>query len=72
MHMPLFCPPADILESFDNHPPLVLPIDDFQLNLKKPIGDTSLIQELVQLQAVIKTLNVGTSSAQCAQVSSNI
>ncbi|XP_060717662.1 ras-associating and dilute domain-containing protein isoform X1 [Tachysurus vachellii] len=57
----------DILESFDDHPPLVLPIDGFQLNLKKPVGDTSLIKELVQLQAIIKTLNVRASTTQCAQ-----
>lgn len=60
------CRTADILESFDDHPPLVLPIDGFQMNFKKPIRDTRLIEELVQLQAVIKALNVGASTAQCA------
>ncbi|XP_046710566.1 ras-associating and dilute domain-containing protein isoform X2 [Silurus meridionalis] len=61
------CQTGDILENFDEHPPLVLPNDGFQLNLKKPIEDISLIRELVQLQAVIKTFNVGTSTTQCAQ-----
>lgn len=64
--------PADILESFDDHPPLVLPIDGFHLNVKKPIGDTSLIKELVQLQAVIKTLNVAASAVESDQVCSNV
>ncbi|KAG7325288.1 hypothetical protein KOW79_011604 [Hemibagrus wyckioides] len=66
------CQTADILENFDDHPPLVLPIDGFQLNLKKPIGDTGLIKELVQLQAIIKTLNVRASTTQCAQHESAI
>ncbi|KAI5627348.1 hypothetical protein C0J50_13040 [Silurus asotus] len=61
------CQTGDILENFDEHPPLVLPSDGFQLNLKKPIEDISLIRELEQLQAVIKTFNIGTSNAQCAQ-----
>ncbi|KAK3559879.1 hypothetical protein QTP86_026192 [Hemibagrus guttatus] len=61
------CRTADILENFDDHPPLVLPIDGFQLNLKKPIGDTSLIKERMQLQTIIKTLNVRASTTQCAQ-----
>ncbi|TSK14590.1 Ras-associating and dilute domain-containing protein [Bagarius yarrelli] len=61
------CRTDDILENFDDHPPLVLPIEDFQLTLKKPIRDADLIKELMQLQAIIKTLHVTASFAPCAQ-----
>ncbi|KAM9462984.1 ras-associating and dilute domain-containing protein [Clarias gariepinus] len=66
------CRTADILESFDDHPPLVLPIDGFHLNLKKPVSDKSLIKTLVQFQTVVKTLNVGASAAKCAQHASAV
>ncbi|KAI1896603.1 hypothetical protein AGOR_G00096470 [Albula goreensis] len=41
---------ADILESFDNHPPLILPSSSFHLELGKPIMDTSLCAQLGRLQ----------------------
>ncbi|XP_066521598.1 ras-associating and dilute domain-containing protein [Hoplias malabaricus] len=47
---------ADILESFDDHPPLILPIDGFLLDLKRPIEDTTLLKQLRQLQVIINKL----------------
>uniref|UniRef100_W5LA70 Ras-associating and dilute domain-containing protein-like n=1 Tax=Astyanax mexicanus TaxID=7994 RepID=W5LA70_ASTMX len=47
---------ADILESFDDHPPLVLPIDGFVLDLKRPVRDTTLTKQLTQLHTFIKKL----------------
>ncbi|KPP78088.1 ras-associating and dilute domain-containing protein-like [Scleropages formosus] len=39
-----------ILESFDNHPPLVLPTDGFHLELGKLIRDARLCEQLARLQ----------------------
>ncbi|KAJ8413728.1 hypothetical protein AAFF_G00082350 [Aldrovandia affinis] len=41
---------ADILESFDNHPPLILPSSSFHLELGKPVKDASLCAQLGRLQ----------------------
>ncbi|KAL4648166.1 ras-associating and dilute domain-containing protein-like [Arapaima gigas] len=41
---------AEILESFDNHPPLVLPTGGFVLELGKPIRDARLCEQLPRLQ----------------------
>ncbi|XP_051530637.1 ras-associating and dilute domain-containing protein-like [Myxocyprinus asiaticus] len=46
----------DILESFDNHPPLILPIDGFVLELKRPISETGLIKQWSQFQRLIRKL----------------
>lgn len=48
---------ANILESFDDHPPLILPIDGFLLDFKRPVGEIALIKQLSQLQAVITEFN---------------
>ncbi|XP_051969071.1 ras-associating and dilute domain-containing protein-like [Xyrauchen texanus] len=46
----------DILEGFDNHPPLILPIDGFLLELKKTIYDAGLIKQQSQFQRLIRKL----------------
>ncbi|XP_053706940.1 ras-associating and dilute domain-containing protein-like isoform X1 [Synchiropus splendidus] len=45
---------GDILESFDNHPPLILPSSSFHLELSKPIGEPALFERLARLQEVIR------------------
>ncbi|KAI4886707.1 hypothetical protein NFI96_021396, partial [Prochilodus magdalenae] len=60
---------ADILLSFDDHPPLILPIDGFLLDLKRLIGETALIQQLGKLQDIIKKLNDSEASANTTQTS---
>ncbi|XP_072298880.1 ras-associating and dilute domain-containing protein-like [Eucyclogobius newberryi] len=47
---------ADILESFDNHPPLILPSTTFNLELGKPIVDQGLFEQLAALQRFIRQL----------------
>lgn len=47
---------ADILESFDNHPPLILPSSTFNLELGKPIVDQGLFEQLALLQRFIQQL----------------
>lgn len=47
---------ADILESFDNHPPLILPSSTFHLELSKPITDPALFEQLSHLQDFINRL----------------
>lgn len=49
-------PAGDILESFDNHPPLILPSNMFQLELGKPIVEPALFEQLGLLQAFIRQL----------------
>lgn len=44
---------ADILESFDNHPPLILPSNTFHLELGKAIVDPALFEQLAHLQEII-------------------
>ncbi|KAL7857061.1 hypothetical protein SRHO_G00159600 [Serrasalmus rhombeus] len=60
---------ADILLSFDDHPPLILPIDGFLLDLKKLIGETALIKELSSLQVIIKKLKDPERGAHTKQTS---
>ncbi|XP_056143551.1 ras-associating and dilute domain-containing protein-like isoform X4 [Lampris incognitus] len=47
---------ADILESFDNHPPLILPSNTFHLELGKPITEPALFEQLGHLQEFIRLL----------------
>ncbi|MEQ2233644.1 hypothetical protein ILYODFUR_023877 [Ilyodon furcidens] len=47
---------ADILESFDNHPPLILPSSTFHLELGKPIVEPALFEQLSYLQDFIGRL----------------
>ncbi|KAM8844873.1 ras-associating and dilute domain-containing protein-like isoform 2-T2 [Spinachia spinachia] len=47
---------ADIPESFDSHPPLILPDGPFHLELGKPIAEPALFQQLAQLQEFIGRL----------------
>lgn len=47
---------ADILESFDNHPPLILPSASFNLELGKPIVDQGLFEQLSVIQGFIQQL----------------
>ncbi|XP_067333519.1 ras-associating and dilute domain-containing protein-like isoform X2 [Channa argus] len=44
---------TDILESFDNHPPLILPSNTFHLELGKPIVESALFEQLNRLQEII-------------------
>ncbi|XP_031717949.1 ras-associating and dilute domain-containing protein-like [Anarrhichthys ocellatus] len=44
---------ADILESFDSHPPLILPDSTFHLELGKPVVEPALFQQLTHLQEFI-------------------
>ncbi|XDV45215.1 hypothetical protein PO909_013348 [Leuciscus waleckii] len=53
---------ADILESFDNHPPLVLPADGFTLELKRPISDSDLIKQLHHFLSIISEITDPESS----------
>ncbi|XP_072523171.1 ras-associating and dilute domain-containing protein isoform X2 [Salminus brasiliensis] len=63
---------ADILESFDDHPPLVLPIDGFLLDLKRPIRETSLIKQLTQLQTILKKVQDPEPNKQTSQSESAV
>ncbi|XP_076856201.1 ras-associating and dilute domain-containing protein isoform X2 [Brachyhypopomus gauderio] len=63
---------ADILESFDDHPPLILPMDGFLLDLKKPLGESSLIKQLSQLQMTIDHLESNTHTTQSPQSGSAV
>ncbi|XP_075999150.1 ras-associating and dilute domain-containing protein-like [Genypterus blacodes] len=47
---------TDILESFDNHPPLILPSSTFHLELGKAIVDPALFEQLARLQEFIRHL----------------
>ncbi|XP_061567080.1 ras-associating and dilute domain-containing protein-like isoform X1 [Cololabis saira] len=47
---------ADILESFDNHPPLILPSSTFHLELGKPIVEPALFEQVANLQEFIGQL----------------
>uniref|UniRef100_A0A3Q0SN99 Si:ch211-176g6.2 n=1 Tax=Amphilophus citrinellus TaxID=61819 RepID=A0A3Q0SN99_AMPCI len=49
--------PADILESFDTHHPLVLPDGGYQLQLRRPVTDSALRGELDELKKFISTLS---------------
>lgn len=45
---------VDILEGFDNHPPLILPVDGFVLDLKRPVSEMGLVKQLGHFQRLIK------------------
>eukprot|EP00063_Salmo_salar_P060219 XP_014035054.1 PREDICTED: ras-interacting protein 1-like isoform X1 [Salmo salar] len=49
---------ADILESFDSHPPLVLPSSGFSLGLGEEVTDSGLAGQLRRLQEFISNLSV--------------
>ncbi|XP_067427452.1 ras-associating and dilute domain-containing protein-like [Thunnus thynnus] len=55
---------ADILESFDNHPPLILPSSTFHLELGKPIVEPALFEQLGHLQEFIRQLPCGETQAE--------
>ncbi|XP_068434289.1 ras-associating and dilute domain-containing protein-like [Clinocottus analis] len=55
---------ADILESFDSHPPLVLPDSAFQLELAKPALEPALFAQLARLQEFIRRLPRGETRAE--------
>ncbi|XP_076154343.1 ras-associating and dilute domain-containing protein isoform X1 [Alosa pseudoharengus] len=50
---------VDILESLDNHPPLVLPCSGFVLELRSPVRDAELTEQAKRLQEVINRLPPG-------------
>lgn len=54
---------SEILESFDSHPPLMLPSSGFHLELGSPITDPGLFTPLQHLQEFIRSLlNIQTES----------
>uniref|UniRef100_G3PNH4 Uncharacterized protein n=1 Tax=Gasterosteus aculeatus aculeatus TaxID=481459 RepID=G3PNH4_GASAC len=55
---------ADILESFDSHPPLILPDGPFHLELGKAVVEPALFQQLAQLQEFIRRLPRGETRAE--------
>ncbi|XP_029914785.1 ras-associating and dilute domain-containing protein-like isoform X2 [Myripristis murdjan] len=54
---------ADILESFDNHPPLILPSNTFHLELGKPVVEPALFEQLSRLQEFVGRLPRGETRA---------
>uniref|UniRef100_A0A672LU53 Ras-associating and dilute domain-containing protein-like n=1 Tax=Sinocyclocheilus grahami TaxID=75366 RepID=A0A672LU53_SINGR len=59
---------ADILESFDQHPPLILPADGFILQLRRAISETQLITQLHRFQRFITDPEAAPHSPQPPQV----
>ncbi|XP_072225204.1 ras-associating and dilute domain-containing protein-like isoform X2 [Leuresthes tenuis] len=55
---------TDILESFDNHPPLILPSSSFHLELGKPIVELTLFEQLAHLQEFIRHLSRSETRAE--------
>uniref|UniRef100_A0A3P9KXJ0 Si:ch73-281f12.4 n=1 Tax=Oryzias latipes TaxID=8090 RepID=A0A3P9KXJ0_ORYLA len=55
---------GDILESFDCHPPLVLPSSCFHLELGKPVLEPALFQQLARLQEFAQRLRGSKTSAE--------
>ncbi|XP_061088612.1 ras-associating and dilute domain-containing protein isoform X1 [Conger conger] len=53
---------ADILERFDNHPPLILPSKNFHLELGRPVKDASLCAQLGRLQEFLLGLGEAVAS----------
>ncbi|KAG7334981.1 hypothetical protein KOW79_001577 [Hemibagrus wyckioides] len=49
---------SEILESFDNHPPLILPNNTFHLDLGKPITELAFLSHLKSLQDFINSLPI--------------
>ncbi|XP_016141613.1 ras-associating and dilute domain-containing protein [Sinocyclocheilus grahami] len=58
---------ADILESFDQHPPLILPADGFILQLRRAISETQLITQLHRFQRFITDPEAAPHSPQPPQ-----
>ncbi|XP_061564099.1 ras-associating and dilute domain-containing protein [Cololabis saira] len=48
---------ADILESFDTHHPLVLPDDGYRLQLRSPLTESALMEQLHKLKEFISTIS---------------
>ncbi|XP_048847314.1 ras-interacting protein 1-like [Brienomyrus brachyistius] len=64
---------ADVLESFDGHPPLVLPRSGFQLQLGQPVPDAGLVARLQSLQDLVCSLalpSVHPEQKPCSEASS--
>lgn len=57
-------PVGDILESFDNHPPLILPSSTFHLELGKPIVEPALFEQLSHLQEFVCQLPCSETQAE--------
>nr|XP_033501514.1 RA_Radil_like and Myo5p-like_CBD_Rasip1 domain-containing protein [Epinephelus lanceolatus] len=57
---------ANILESFDSHPPLILPSTTFHLELGKPIVEPALFEQLGHLQEFIRRLPRSETQAEPA------
>ncbi|XP_029294272.1 ras-associating and dilute domain-containing protein-like [Cottoperca gobio] len=55
---------ADILESFDSHPPLILPSSTFHLELCKPVVESALFEQLSHLQEFIRRLSRSETQAE--------
>uniref|UniRef100_UPI003AAF763C ras-associating and dilute domain-containing protein-like isoform X2 n=1 Tax=Centroberyx gerrardi TaxID=166262 RepID=UPI003AAF763C len=55
---------ADILESFDSHPPLILPSNTFHLELGKPVVEPALFEQLGHLQDFIRRLPCSETQAE--------
>ncbi|XP_040917950.1 RA_Radil_like and Myo5p-like_CBD_Rasip1 domain-containing protein [Toxotes jaculatrix] len=55
---------SDILESFDSHPPLILPSSTFHLELGKPIVEQALFEQLSHLQESIRQFPCSETKAQ--------
>lgn len=49
---------AEILESFDNHPPLILPNNTFHLEVGKSITEPAFLSHLKSLQEFIHSLPI--------------
>ncbi|XP_060748288.1 ras-associating and dilute domain-containing protein-like [Tachysurus vachellii] len=49
---------SEILESFDNHPPLILPNNSFHLDLGKPITQPAFLSHLKSLQDFIDSIPI--------------
>ncbi|MBN3314958.1 RADIL protein, partial [Atractosteus spatula] len=58
---------ADILEGFDNHPPLILPSSSFHIELGKPVKEPGLLSQLSQLKDFLQQLRATEPSASTTQ-----
>nr|XP_015211661.1 PREDICTED: ras-associating and dilute domain-containing protein-like [Lepisosteus oculatus] len=58
---------ADILEGFDNHPPLILPSSSFHIELGKPVKEPGLLSQLSQLKDFLQQLRATEPSASTMQ-----
>uniref|UniRef100_A0A4W5N773 Ras association and DIL domains 2a n=1 Tax=Hucho hucho TaxID=62062 RepID=A0A4W5N773_9TELE len=63
---------TDILESFDNHPPLILPSNTFHLELGKPITEPALFEQLCRLQDFIRSLPTSQTTQQVTWPSDSV